>query len=69
MSETNTSGAQVPCISLLADALSAVLKLLDDGVLVRNTDNDHDVMAFMRQSMRITQILKAAQDALESANG
>ena len=51
----------------LATALRDVLKLIDDGVLVRNTYGDADMMTFVRQGMRITNALKAAQDALAAA--
>ena len=59
----------VTSYALLADALRGVLALLDDGVLVRDISHDDDVMAFMRQGVRITSVLKAAQDALTANKG
>lgn len=43
-------------------ALRAVLGLIDDGVLVRDTSKDRDPMAFLRQGALITGVLKRAQD-------
>lgn len=53
---------------IMRDALQGVLALIDDQVLVRNIENDHNMMTFLTQGMRITKTLKAAQDALASAN-
>lgn len=50
----------------LSEALRGLFKLLDDGDLVRNIEKDGDVVFFMRQGMRITKALKAAQEALEA---
>lgn len=50
------------------EAISGLINLLDNGDLVRNTDNDSDVMAFMKQGLRITKALAAARDVLEKAN-
>jgi len=57
----------VVSIALLADALQGLIKLLDDGDLIRNTDGDADVMVFMRQGVKITNALRSAQEALEMA--
>ena len=54
---------------LLADALRGVLALIDDQVLVRNIEDDHDTVKFLAQGLRITNALVAANDALASANG
>lgn len=48
----------------LEHALREVLKLIDSGVLVRDTSMDSDVMAFIRQGILITNTLYLAQDAL-----
>ena len=71
MSEPTTTGngdagQTLAPVSLLADALRGLIKLLDDGDLVRNTDGDADMMKFMRQGTRIMFALQAAQNALES---
>ena len=60
--------AELSSSGLLADALRDVLNLIDDQILVRNTDNDADMRAFLQQAGQITRVLKAAQDALKSAN-
>lgn len=48
------------------EAIRGLIKLLDDGDLVRNTDGDGDAMHFIQQGVRITNALKAAQNVLES---
>ena len=45
-------------------ALASLLKLVEDGVLVRNTANDGDLMKYMRQSTDLTLALKQAQEVL-----
>ncbi len=47
-------------------ALSNVMKLIEDGDLVRNIENDGDVMKFMKQGLRIALALKQAENALGS---
>ncbi len=64
--ENGDAGQTLAPVSLLADALRGLMKLLDDGDLVRNTDGDGDVMVFMRQGIKITNALRAAQEALEA---
>lgn len=51
----------------LSEALREILKLMDDRLLVRNTDQDHDVRAFMNQGIRIARVLKMAQVALDKS--
>jgi len=46
----------------LADALRGLIKLLDDGDLVRNTDGDDNAMVFMRQGVKITNAIRAANN-------
>lgn len=53
----------------LANALEGLMKLIDDGVLVRNTDDDHDIMKFMEQGVRLTTHLQACQTALAAYGG
>lgn len=48
----------------LATALEGFNTLLDSCVLVRNTDDDADIMKFMKQGARITGHLSAVQSAL-----
>jgi len=45
--------------------IKEVMKLIDDGILIRNIDNDGDFMAFVKQGIQLTQILKSAQEILE----
>ncbi|HEX3156822.1 MAG TPA: hypothetical protein VHV32_19490 [Candidatus Angelobacter sp.] len=45
-------------------ALGHMLKLVEDGVLVRNTKDDGNMTAFVEQSVRLTRVLKQAQEAL-----
>lgn len=49
----------------LADALRGVLKIIEDGDLVRNLGRDDEVMNFVEQGKRIIKALQEAQDALE----
>lgn len=46
-------------------ALGQLLRLVEEGVLVRNTDNDGDLMKYMRQSTTLVLALKQAQEVLE----
>lgn len=48
----------------LEAALKGLMKLLDDGDLVRKTDGDGDAMVFLRQGVKITNAIKTAQDLL-----
>ncbi len=50
----------------LVNALKEVIGLIDDQVLVRNTDKDEDIMAFVRQATRITSVLKNAQQTISN---
>ena len=45
-------------------ALGEMLRLVEDGILVRSTKDDRDFMTFMQQSARLTRILREAQDVL-----
>lgn len=45
-------------------ALGHMLKLVEDGVLVRNVKDDGNMTAFVEQSVRLTRVLKEAQEAL-----
>lgn len=51
----------------VAEALRAVINLIDDGVLVRNIENDHDTSLYIKQAMKLTCVLQNAQVALASA--
>ena len=46
-------------------ALAQLLKLVEDGVLVRNTRDDGDFIKYMRQSTDLILALKQAQEVLE----
>lgn len=46
-------------------SLTQVLQLIDDADLVRNTCNDSDIMAFMKQGQKLVEALKGAQAALK----
>lgn len=52
------------CKCPMCDALRGLMILIEKHDLVRNTDHDGDVRAFMRQGMRITAALRAALEAL-----
>ena len=45
------------------------MKLVEDGVLVRNTAYDDDFMRYLRDSQRLVETLKAAQELLGSKVG
>lgn len=45
-------------------ALGQMLKLVEDGVLVRNIQDDGNMTAFVEQSARLARVLKQAQEAL-----
>lgn len=46
-------------------ALAGLLKLVEVGVLVRNTKDDGDFVKYMRQSTELVLSLKQAQEVLE----
>jgi heme A synthase len=46
-------------------SLGQMLKLIEDGILVRNTKDDGKMTDFVEQSIRLTTVLKAAQEALK----
>ena len=46
-------------------ALAQLLRLVEDGVLVRNTARDHDFMVYIQQSTNLVLALKQAQEVLE----
>lgn len=47
------------------EALGDVMKLIDEGLLVRDIKEDGNFAVFMRQSIRIVRVLKRAQDIVE----
>lgn len=55
------------------EALQGLHDLIEDKVLVRNISEDHDVMKYARQAMRIVGVLKKTQEVLgpvkESSGG
>ena len=51
----------------LATALGKILKLVEDGILVRNADGDEDFACYMKQSMRMVEVLKEAQESFGPA--
>lgn len=46
-------------------ALRAVVALIEDGVLVRNTAGDGNFAKFTTDGLRIVKVLKQAQDVLD----
>jgi hypothetical protein len=46
-------------------ALGQLLRLVEDGVLVRNAEGDEDFAKYMRQSTTLVLALKQAQEVLE----
>ena len=51
----------------MKEALVELMKLIEDNVLVRNTDNDGDHDAFVTQGLRIVKVLQQAQAAIAQA--
>lgn len=49
-------------------ALGHMLKLVEDGVLVRNTADDGDMTKFVEQSARLARVLTQAQESLARTN-
>lgn len=45
-------------------ALAQLLKLVEDGVLVRDTKDDGDFSKFLQRSLYLTRALKEAQEVL-----
>ncbi len=48
-------------------ALTGVMNLIRDGDLVRNIENDGNVMLYMKQGLRIALALKKAEEAMGEA--
>jgi len=46
-------------------ALAQLMRLVEDGVLVRNINNDRDIKKYLYDSTILVMALKQAQDALE----
>ena len=51
----------------LLEALQDVLKLIENGDLVRDTSKDDDVMYFFKQGARITSALTNSKKAINKA--
>ena len=51
----------------LESALRGFIQLLDDQVLVRNTDDDHDIIKFMKQGARLVSHLAATNELLKDS--
>lgn len=45
--------------------LGELLRMIEDGALVRNTRNDDDLMVYVRESAHLASILKQVQQALD----
>ena len=41
-----------------------LLELIEEGDLVRNTDNDYDFIKFMNQALKITKVLSQVKNNL-----
>ena len=52
-------------IRRLRIALATLIKLVEDGVLVRNIANDDDPIQYMRQSTTLVLALQQAQEVLQ----
>ncbi len=72
--KTHRTGQKDSCVETLPaksakdatrQALSGVMKLIEDGDLVRNIENDGDVMTYMKQGLRIALALQLAEQALD----
>ncbi len=55
---------QADALTSARDAIRGLMKLMDDGDLVRNIASDGDTMAFTRQGLRIVTALRAARNTL-----
>ena len=49
----------------LLNALKAIMKLIDDGDLVRDISHDEDFGYFLRQSIRIQNALYIAKESIK----
>jgi hypothetical protein len=47
-------------------SIAEIFELIENGVLVRNTDGDHDMKHFVDQGLLITSTLQRAKAAMES---
>jgi hypothetical protein len=47
-------------------SLGEMLKLVEDGILVRNIEHDEDFGSYITQSNRLIVVLKNAQKAMET---
>jgi hypothetical protein len=45
--------------------LGHLMKLIEDGVLVRNVENDGDYIKYMRQSTELVLVLRQAAEVLK----
>lgn len=48
------------------EAVKALVALIEDGVLVRDTSGDGDAVAFMTQGLRIVKVLAQAREVLDA---
>lgn len=48
------------------ECIRAMLKLIDDGDLIRNMNRDSDVTYFLRQDVRISKTLKEGAEIVEA---
>jgi len=51
------------------EVLSELIKLFDENILVRNTDNDDDFARFTKEGLRITNVLKELQSISDLCSG
>lgn len=49
----------------MANTIKGFIALIDDNILVRNTDDDHNMNTFLTNSARLVTHLKAADSVLE----
>lgn len=50
---------------MFIESVEDLLKLIDDGVLVRDTSGDNDFIYFTNQATRIVKVLGSVQNNLE----
>lgn len=64
-SYNNCAAELLPAIENMKNALLGYRKLLDENILVRNIDDDADIMKFMQQGARLVTHLAACQSAID----
>jgi len=56
------AGLLAPVTKSTPDVLRDILDLIEENILVRNIEHDHDVPSFMRHGLRVLLVLKEAEN-------